>query len=70
MTAHSESFKRLRDLLMAKIEQNDFLYTLFTEPDAFLNEGNRPFEFHPLTKQMDSSLQHVAEAQLISVEGA
>ena len=70
MTAHSESFKRLRDLLMAKIEQNDFLYTLFTEPEAFLNEGNRPFEFHPLTKQMDSSLQHLAEAQLISVEGA
>lgn len=54
---------------MSKIEQNDFLYTLFTNPDAFLN-NQKAFVFHPITKQMDQTLQSSVEVQLITVEGA
>ena len=45
----SENFKRLRELLMSRIEQNDFLYTMLTNPEAFLTD-EKLFEHHPLTK--------------------
>ena len=41
---------------MSKIEQNDFLYTLLTNPDTFINDDNKPFEYHPLNRQIDPSI--------------
>ena len=42
---------------MNKIEQNDFLYTLLTNPEDFVSE-EKPFVFHPLT---DPSVEWHAE---------
>lgn len=54
---------------MSRIEQNDFLYTMLTNPDAFLSD-EKMFEHHPLTKQSDPSIIKIAECQYITVEGA
>ena len=54
---------------MNKIEQNDFLYTLLTNPEDFVTDDH-PFEFHPLTTQIDNTLIWSAEVQYITVEGA
>jgi hypothetical protein len=62
----SEQFKRLRELLLSKIEQNDFLYSLLTDPDGFITE-DKPFVFHSLT---DKTVIWESQVQYITVEGA
>jgi hypothetical protein len=54
---------------MNKIEQNDFLYTLMTKPEEFIND-EKPFEFQPITKSIDKTLIWRGEVQLISGDGA
>lgn len=54
---------------MSRIEQNDFLYTLLTNPEDFLSD-EKPFEFHPITSMIDPSILFRCEVQYITVEGA
>ena len=54
---------------MSRIEQNDFLYSLLTNPDEFLND-DKPFEDHPITKKQDPSIIKKIEVQYITVSGA
>lgn len=43
----SEQLKKLRELLMNKIEMNEFLYNLFTNPQMLIC-NDKPFQFHPV----------------------
>lgn len=67
----SEQLKKLRELLMMKIEQNDFLYSLFSNPrllsmNPSFGEEVRPFVFQPPV--MDGSVLEF-EVQYVAPEG-
>jgi hypothetical protein len=34
-----------------------------------MNDDNKPFEYHPLNRQIDPSILHISEVQYITVEG-
>ena len=59
----------MRELILNKIEQNDFLYSILTNPDEFLTD-EKHFQFHPIRKSIDETLIQWYEVQYITVEGA
>ena len=54
---------------MSRIEQNDFLYSLLTNPDEFLND-EKPFEYHQITKKTDPTIIKKIDVQYVNVSGA
>ena len=60
--------KKLRELLLNKIEQNEFLYNLMTNPD-YVYKVDKPFEFHGIEGRNDQTLEFDCDCQYIAVEG-
>ena len=46
---------------MSRIEQNDFLYSLMTNPEDLVNP-EKPFEFHPIEYHNDPTLEWKCDA--------
>lgn len=53
---------------MNKIEQNDFLFNIMTNPD-YIASPEKPFEFHPLDLKTDPTIEFIGDVQYIAVEG-
>ncbi|CDW75265.1 beach domain-containing protein [Stylonychia lemnae] len=67
----SEQLKKLREMLINKIEQNDFLYSLMSNPDSIIDQIHDrhykgPYDFHNIEYSLD---QLEFDIQYIAVEG-
>jgi hypothetical protein len=55
-------------MIMSKLEQNDFLYSVISNPEVLLNE-HEPFTFHSISDKVDKSIVFKNEVQMIEVVG-